>query len=319
MAILRIAHELATHWSYRSAERHPGVAARPATVGAPGHTPLEPEVEAEPEPAGESAEPEASSAAGSSGPWGLLDAAALKAAAQPHWEAVIAGDEGSVYAGGTFLLTVTFPPGYPYDPPELCFVTGVFHPRFLPNQPVELPRDWTPDCTLEQLLLDLQELLRCPSAGPSCPNAEAAALLEADRAAYDERARAHTARDASEPAPAWADLVPRTHEEVRPGAHCLSSLAPPLPLPCLSTVASGMLVHLRHVALSWRVGTCRLNSRSRPPDSEQRAASSEPPRSPPPCSEQRPQQWPRASASRAVGGTAESGSSSRIHSPQCRG
>ena len=64
MAILRIAHELATHWSYRSAERHPGVAARPATVGAPGHTPLEPEVEAEPEPAGESAEPEASSAAG---------------------------------------------------------------------------------------------------------------------------------------------------------------------------------------------------------------------------------------------------------------
>jgi len=45
------------------------------------------------------------------------------------WRAYLAGPPNTPYAGGTFVLSVTFPPQYPFQPPEIKFLTKIFHPN----------------------------------------------------------------------------------------------------------------------------------------------------------------------------------------------
>lgn len=39
------------------------------------------------------------------------------------------GPKGSPYENGSFKLTVTIPPRYPFEPPLVKFITPVYHPN----------------------------------------------------------------------------------------------------------------------------------------------------------------------------------------------
>lgn len=52
-----------------------------------------------------------------------------------HWHAVIFGPPGTPWEGGTFKLTLSFSEEYPNKPPQVSFVSPMFHPNSTCNQP----------------------------------------------------------------------------------------------------------------------------------------------------------------------------------------
>ncbi|KAL9265684.1 SUMO-conjugating enzyme UBC9-like protein [Drosera capensis] len=76
-----------------------------------------------------------------------------------HWQATIMGPPDSPYAGGVFLVTIHFPPDYPFKPPKVAFRAKVFHPNINSNGCICLDilrEQWSPALTISKV----QELIR---------------------------------------------------------------------------------------------------------------------------------------------------------------
>lgn len=112
-----------------------------------------------------------------------------------HWQATIMGPADSPYAGGVFLVTIHFPPDYPFKPPkvmdvniigvlfvrftacvcvvycmlmvfillyQVAFRTKVFHPNINSNGSIcldILKEQWSPALTISKVLFCLSFLL----------------------------------------------------------------------------------------------------------------------------------------------------------------
>ncbi|KAI4816591.1 hypothetical protein KUCAC02_008914 [Chaenocephalus aceratus] len=50
-----------------------------------------------------------------------------------QWEVVVIGPQDTLFEGGFFKATLTFPRDYPLRPPKLKFVTEIWHPNVAKN------------------------------------------------------------------------------------------------------------------------------------------------------------------------------------------
>ncbi|KAG9443258.1 hypothetical protein H6P81_014598 [Aristolochia fimbriata] len=111
-----------------------------------------------------------------------------------HWQATIMGPPDSPYAGGVFLVTIHFPPDYPFKPPKVAFRTKVFHPNINSNGSIcldILKEQWSPALTISKVLLSICSLLTDPNPDdPLVP--EIAHMYKTDRTKYETTARSWT-------------------------------------------------------------------------------------------------------------------------------
>ncbi|GFZ12861.1 ubiquitin conjugating enzyme 8 [Actinidia rufa] len=111
-----------------------------------------------------------------------------------HWQATIMGPPDSPFAGGVFLVTIHFPPDYPFKPPKVSFKTKVYHPNINSNGSIcldILKEQWSPALTISKVLLSICSLLTDPNPDdPLVP--EIAHMYKTDRTKYEMTARSWT-------------------------------------------------------------------------------------------------------------------------------
>ncbi|ORY68850.1 ubiquitin-conjugating enzyme/RWD-like protein [Pseudomassariella vexata] len=109
------------------------------------------------------------------------------------WECGIPGKEKTIWEGGMFKMTMSFPDEYPTKPPKCKFTPPLFHPNVYPSGTVCLSilneeEGWKPAITVKQIVLGVQDLLDNPN--PESPaQAEAYNLFKKDRVEYERRVR----------------------------------------------------------------------------------------------------------------------------------
>ena len=116
------------------------------------------------------------------------------------WDASLTGPENSPFEGGTFNLTIEFPKDYPFKPPKVEFTTKVYHPNVKSTGTIclDILKDaWSPDISVSQILIAIQNLLINPNIDhPLEP--EIAKQYTENKAAYEETAKEWTEKYASE-------------------------------------------------------------------------------------------------------------------------
>lgn len=83
------------------------------------------------------------------------------------WTASMTGPPTSPYASGTFHLTLTFPPNYPFSPPTILFRTKIYHPNIDSSSGyvglnILSDEAWTPALTVGAVLVSLRAFMGEP-------------------------------------------------------------------------------------------------------------------------------------------------------------
>jgi ubiquitin-conjugating enzyme E2 I len=110
-----------------------------------------------------------------------------------NWTVGIPGKDGTLWEGGTYPITVSFPPEYPSKPPKCKFDAGFYHPNVYPSGTICLSilnedEDWRPALTMKQLVLGIQELLDTPNLN-SPAQSDPYYSFKKDRPLYDRKVK----------------------------------------------------------------------------------------------------------------------------------
>merc|ERR1712060_983627 len=113
-----------------------------------------------------------------------------------QWEALLKGPRDSPYQGGTFKLHISCSAAYPMSPPQVTFVTKIFHPNvnFSTGELCLdiLKTDWSPAWTLQYVCRAVIALLLDPNAD-SPLNCDAGNLIRGgDMLGFRTMARMYT-------------------------------------------------------------------------------------------------------------------------------
>lgn len=114
--------------------------------------------------------------------------------ADPHnFTALIAGPMHSAYSGGVFRLAVHLPADYPLSPPQMRFLTRIWHPNISMDGTIcldTLQLQWSPLLTLEKTLLSVVSLLTDPNPDHGL-NSDALSLYRGNPRAFDAKVRSY--------------------------------------------------------------------------------------------------------------------------------
>ncbi|WWC88767.1 uncharacterized protein L201_003680 [Kwoniella dendrophila CBS 6074] len=141
-----------------------------------------------------------------------------------NWKAFLPGPIGSPYEGGLFEVDIKVPDDYPFSPPQLHFVTKVYHCNIASSGAIcldLLKNAWSPALSLYKVILSLSSLLTDPN--PSDPLvAPIAQEYKRDRKKHDATARQWTKQYATPktapPAPVIPPPQPKASSSSRPKA-----------------------------------------------------------------------------------------------------
>jgi len=111
-----------------------------------------------------------------------------------EWVATIHGPEDSPYSGGLFKLKIHFSTEYPFKPPQIRFITKIYHPNINSSGAIcldILKSSWSPALTISKVLLSICSLLTDPNPDdPLVPNI--ANIYNKNRILYEVNAREYT-------------------------------------------------------------------------------------------------------------------------------
>lgn len=83
-----------------------------------------------------------------------------------EWIGFIKGPSGTPYENGHFVLDISIPRDYPYNPPKIKFITKIWHPNISSQTGAicldVLKNEWSPALTIRTALLSIQALLSDP-------------------------------------------------------------------------------------------------------------------------------------------------------------
>ena len=108
-----------------------------------------------------------------------------------HLTGYFKGPPGTPYEGGLFQVAIDIPQEYPFKPPQMKFITKIYHPNISSVTGaicLDILKDaWTPILTLKSSLISLQSLLQSPE--PSDPqDAEVAKHYLSNKSGFEETA-----------------------------------------------------------------------------------------------------------------------------------
>ncbi|KAI2629416.1 ubiquitin-conjugating enzyme [Xylaria nigripes] len=115
------------------------------------------------------------------------------------WEIELLGPPSTAYAGGTYKIVMSFPTDYPFKPPQVNFITRIYHPNVTNDSqgniclPILKSEAWKPASRVRAVLEALRQLLIEPNPDDPLEN-RIAEEYKSNRAEFEKNVKAYVTR-----------------------------------------------------------------------------------------------------------------------------